>query len=318
MNAFFKIIRIKNLLMILLLQVLINWCLVHPILTLYELEPTFTVLDFVFLTAATVMLAAGGYIINDYFDTKSDMINRPDNVVIGNDVSRGNALAWHLGLNIAACVLGAVVSLRIGVWLFALFFPFVSGLLWFYSSTYKKMFLLGNVIVAFLTSMVPLLPVAYEIPGQIAVGNENVVNGLLDLNILFYWALGFALFAFVTTLFREIIKDIEDVDGDREIGRNTVPAVIGVTASKIVSSVLIVATIAALVVVWHTFLGDTLSAVYFGVALVLPLLFLIYKVMTMNSKKEIHFVSTLAKIIMLAGILYLFVVRYNIIAVAEE
>ena len=318
MKPFFKVIRIKNLLMIALLQVLINVCLVHPILTLYELEPTFTVLDFVFLVSATVMIAAGGYIINDYFDAKSDMINRPDNVVVGTDVSRGNALAWHLGLNIAGCILGAMVSLRIGVWVFSLFYPFVSGLLWFYSSSYKKTFLLGNVIVAVLTGMIPLLPVAYEIPGQMVTDNEMVVNGLYDLNILFYWAGGFGIFAFVTTIFREIIKDIEDIEGDREIGRNTVPVVIGVMASKIVVVVLIACTIAALAVVWHKFLNDTLSAVYFGVMLVLPMIFLSYKVLVMKEKKEYRFASSLAKIIMLAGILFLFVVRYNLLSLLDD
>lgn len=304
--------------MIALLQVLINVCLVRPILMLYELEPTFTVLDFIFLTTATVMIAAGGYIINDYFDTKSDMINRPDNVVVGTDVSRGNALAWHLGLNIIACVLGAMVSLRIGVWVFAFFFPFVSGLLWFYSSTYKKMFLLGNVIVALLTGLIPLLPVAYEIPGQMATDNEMIVNGVYDLNLLFYWAGAFGIFAFVTTIYREIIKDIEDIDGDREIGRSTVPVVIGVMASKIVIVVLIACTIAALVVVWHKFLSDTISAIYFGVMLILPLIFLAYKVLTMKEKKQYHFASNFAKLIMLAGILFLLVVRYNFMSVLED
>ncbi len=304
--------------MIALLQVLINVCLVRPILMLYELEPTFTVLDFIFLTAATVMIAAGGYIINDYFDTKSDMINRPDNVVVGTDVSRGNALAWHLGLNIVACILGAMVSLRIGVWVFAFFFPFVSGLLWFYSSTYKKMFLLGNVIVALLTGLIPLLPVAYEIPGQIATDNVMIVNGVYDLNLLFYWAGAFGIFAFVTTIYREIIKDIEDIDGDREIGRSTVPVVIGVMASKIVIVVLIACTIAALVVVWHKFLCDTISAIYFGVMLILPLIFLAYKVLTMKEKKQYHFASNFAKLIMLAGILFLLVVRYNFMSVFED
>lgn len=304
--------------MIALLQVLINVCLVRPILMLYELEPTFTVLDFIFLTAATVMIAAGGYIINDYFDTKSDMINRPDNVVVGTDVSRGNALAWHLGLNIVACILGAMVSLRIGVWVFAFFFPFVSGLLWFYSSTYKKMFLLGNVIVALLTGLIPLLPVAYEIPGQMATDNVMIVNGVYDLNLLFYWAGAFGIFAFVTTFYREIIKDIEDIDGDREIGRSTVPVVIGVMASKIVIVVLIACTIAALVVVWHKFLCDTISAIYFGVMLILPLIFLAYKVLTMKEKKQYHFASNFAKLIMLAGILFLLVVRYNFMSVFED
>lgn len=304
--------------MIALLQVLINVCLVRPILMLYELEPTFTVLDFIFLTAATVMIAAGGYIINDYFDTKSDMINRPGNVVVGTDVSRGNALAWHLGLNIVACILGAMVSLRIGVWVFAFFFPFVSGLLWFYSSTYKKMFLLGNVIVALLTGLIPLLPVAYEIPGQMATDNVMIVNGVYDLNLLFYWAGAFGIFAFVTTFYREIIKDIEDIDGDREIGRSTVPVVIGVMASKIVIVVLIACTIAALVVVWHKFLCDTISAIYFGVMLILPLIFLAYKVLTMKEKKQYHFASNFAKLIMLAGILFLLVVRYNFMSVFED
>ncbi len=304
--------------MIALLQVLINVCLVRPILMLYELEPTFTVLDFIFLTTATVMIAAGGYIINDYFDTKSDMINRPDNVVVGTDVSRGNALAWHLGLNIIACVLGAMVSLRIGVWVFAFFFPFVSGLLWFYSSTYKKMFLLGNVIVALLTGLIPLLPVAYEIPGQMATDNEMIVKGEYDLNLLFYWAGAFGIFAFVTTIYREIIKDIEDIDGDREIGRSTVPVVIGVMASKIVIVVLIACTIAALIVVWHKFLSDTISAIYFGVMLILPLIFLAYKVLTMKEKKQYHFASNFAKLIMLAGILFLLVVRYNFMSVLED
>ncbi|MDD6003994.1 MAG: geranylgeranylglycerol-phosphate geranylgeranyltransferase [Bacteroidales bacterium] len=318
MKAFFKVIRVKNLLMIALLQVLINVCLVRPILMLYELEPTFTVLDFIFLTAATVMIAAGGYIINDYFDTKSDMINRPDNVVVGTDVSRGNALAWHLGLNIVACILGAMVSLRIGVWVFAFFFPFVSGLLWFYSSTYKKMFLLGNVIVALLTGLIPLLPVAYEIPGQMATDNVMIVNGVYDLNLLFYWAGAFGIFAFVTTFYREIIKDIEDIDGDREIGRSTVPVVIGVMASKIVIVVLIACTIAALIVVWHKFLCDTISAIYFGVMLILPLIFLAYKVLTMKGKKQYHFASNFAKLIMLAGILFLLVVRYNFMSVFED
>ncbi len=304
--------------MIALLQVLINVCLVRPILMLYELEPTFTVLDFIFLTAATVMIAAGGYIINDYFDTKSDMINRPDNVVVGTDVSRGNALAWHLGLNIVACILGAMVSLRIGVWVFAFFFPFVSGLLWFYSSTYKKMFLLGNVIVALLTGLIPLLPVAYEIPGQMATDNVMIVNGVYDLNLLFYWAGAFGIFAFVTTFYREIIKDIEDIDGDREIGRSTVPVVIGVMASKIVIVVLIACTIVALVVVWHKFLCDTISAIYFGVMLILPLIFLAYKVLTMKEKKQYHFASNFAKLIMLTGILFLLVVRYNFMSVFED
>lgn len=301
--------------MIALLQVLINVCLVQPILTLYELESTFTILDFVFLVSATVMMAAGGYIINDYFDTKSDLINRPENVVVGTEVSRGNAISWHFGLSIASCILGAMVSLRIGVWVFALFYPFVAGLLWFYSSSYKKTFLLGNVIVALLTSTIPLLPVVYEIPGQLNTDNELIINGILNFNVLLFWAAGFGIFAFITTFFREIIKDIEDIDGDREIGRNTVPVVIGVMASKLVVVALIACTIAALAVVWINYLSDTLSAVYLGAMVVLPLIFLAYKVLKIKDKKDCHFASTLAKLIMLAGILFLFVVRYNLLAI---
>ena len=297
--------------MIALLQVLINWCLVRPILYLYELKPSFTILDFVFLCLATMMIAAGGYIINDYFDTKSDMINRPKNVVIGTDISRGNALAWHLFFTITACVLGALVSVRIGVWQFALAYPLVSGLLWFYSSAYKKQFLLGNLIVSFLVGVIPLMPVAYEIPGQVANADEILQTGIYDFNILFYWALGFSLFAFVNTLLREVIKDVEDIDGDREIGRKTVPVVIGVKASKIFVVVLIAAVIAGLAIVWCKFMNDTVSAVYLGVLLVVPLIILAYKVLTMNTKEDCHKAATISKIIMLFGILFLVVVWYN-------
>ena len=157
------------------------------------------------MTLATIMIAGGGYVINDYFDTKADLINRPNNVIVGTDISRGNALTWHLALNIIACILGALVSIRIGVWIFAFAYPIISGLLWFYSSTYKKMFLLGNIIVAFLISIIPLMPVAYQLPGQMNTDNPNIINGVFDLNLIFYWSLGFSIFSFITTLFREII-----------------------------------------------------------------------------------------------------------------
>ena len=124
-------------------------------------------------------------------------------------------------------------------------FLVVSGLLYFYSASYKRQFLIGNIIVAILTAMVPLLVVIYEWPALYRYYTVNAVT-LPEFNFIFYWVGGFALFAFLTTLTREIIKDIEDFEGDIAYGRNTVPVVIGILSAKIVSVSLMIITIVLL------------------------------------------------------------------------
>jgi 4-hydroxybenzoate polyprenyltransferase len=263
--------------------------------------------DFLLLIAATVFITAGGYVINDYFDIKTDLINK-GKVIVGTKVPRRQAIMWHNLFNIAGVSLGFYLSWKAGyVWLGALFLA-VSGLLYFYSASYKRQFLIGNLIVAIMTALVPLLVVFFEWPALYKYYSINAQT-LPDINFIFYWVGGFALFAFLTTLTREIIKDIEDFEGDIAYGRNTVPVVIGVISSKIVSVSLIIITIALLYLTWYFFINDKITLIYLSAAVVLPLLLAVYKVIRSINREQLHRASSLMKIVMLTGILYSVVVK---------
>jgi 4-hydroxybenzoate polyprenyltransferase len=318
MKAFFKLIRWQNLLIVLLTMVLMRYMVLGPVISKVSviLKATgeevvmalqFPWYDFLLLVAATVFITAGGYIINDYFDIKTDLINK-GKVIVGTKIPRRHAMMWHNIFNIAGVSTGFYISWRAGyLWLGALFLV-VSGLLYFYSASYKRQFLIGNIIVALLTAMVPLLVVFYEWPSLYKYYTTNAV-ALPELNFIFYWAGGFALFAFLTTLTREIIKDIEDFEGDIAYGRNTVPIVIGILSSKVVSVSLVILTVLLLYLTWYFLINDTITLIYISAVIVLPLLSVIYKVVISNNRKQLHSASSIMKIVMLTGILYSVVVK---------
>jgi len=263
--------------------------------------------DFVILVAATVFITAGGYVINDYFDIKTDLINK-GKVIVGTKIPRRKAMMWHSIFNIAGVAAGFYISFKSGYFWLGTLFLGVSGLLYFYSASYKRQFLIGNIIVAFLTAMVPMLVVFYEWP---ALYKYYTVNAVLlpPMNFIIFWIGGFALFAFLTNLIREIIKDIEDFEGDIAYGRNTVPVIIGVLSAKIVSICLIIITIILLYLTWHFFISDIITLVYISAAIVLPLLFVIYKLAISSEKKQLHSASSIIKIVMMTGVLYSVVVK---------
>ena len=263
--------------------------------------------DFVLLVAATVFITAGGYVINDYFDIKTDLINK-GKVIVGTKIPRRKAMMWHSVFNIAGVAAGFYISYKAGyIWLGALFLV-VSGLLYFYSASYKRQFLIGNIIVALLTATVPMLVVFYEWPALYKYYTLNAIR-LPHINFIMYWVGGFALFAFLTNLIREIIKDIEDFEGDIAYGRNTVPVILGVLSTKIVSIFLISVTILLLFLTWHYFVNDTITFIYLTAVVVLPLIYAIYMLIISKEKKQLHSASRIMKIVMLTGVLYSVVVK---------
>jgi len=289
-----------------------RWSIIKPILTAYNFELQFSELNFFFLVMATVLLTAAGYVINDYFDAKTDMVNRPDTVIVGRVLNRRWAILWHVILNIVGIGLGAYISFYIGIPSLTLVFIMVTGILWFYSTTYKRQFLIGNVIVALLTAMVPLMVLLFEIPLL------NQKYGLLmeelrsDFTHIIVWVMAFSVFAFLLTMIREIIKDIEDYEGDSIYGRKTLPIVTGVLNSKIVIITFILTTIFSLLYINFTFLNDKITLVYFSIFLLIPLVLLLYKIIKASSKKDYHKASNLTKWIMLSGISYALVANYII------
>jgi 4-hydroxybenzoate polyprenyltransferase len=319
MKAFLNLVRWQNLLMVIVTMILMRYAVIEPVISkinvvLIEGNGAFVPLtlqfpwyDFLVLVAATVFITAGGYVINDYFDIKTDLINRGE-VIVGTRVPRRIAMMWHSILNIIGVALGFYISWKAGYVWAGMLFLVVSGLLYFYSASYKSQFLLGNIIVAILVAMVPLIVALYEWPALYRYYEVKAMS-LPNLNLIFYWTGGFSIFAFLTTLTREIIKDIEDFEGDLTYGRNTVPVVIGTLSAKIVSVCLVILTVVLLYLAWGFFLSDKITLVYISLAVVVPLLFVVYYLVTGREKKQLHQASSLMKIVMVTGLLYAVLVK---------
>lgn len=313
MIKFLHLVRYKNLLIIILTQYLMRWSIIKPILEIYEFQLQFSELNFFFLVMATVFITAAGYVINDYFDTKTDLVNRPDTVIVGRTLNRRWAILLHIILNTIGIGLGVYISFYIGIPALSIVFILITGILWFYSTTYKRQFLIGNIIVAFLTALVPLMVILFEIP--LLNKEYGLLMKELQLNFthIIFWVSAFAMFAFLLSMIREIIKDIEDFEGDSAYGRRTMPIVLGVLNSKIIVITFILTTLFSLLYLNLRFLNDIITLIYFIVVLIIPLLFLVYNIFVAENKKEYRRASNLSKLIMLAGILYALVANYIII-----
>jgi len=308
------LVRLPNLLVVAVTMMLMRYSIIRPLLnampvTLAGDPQTVTSMmfqlgwfDFLILVISTCLLTAAGYVINDYFDIRTDLINR-GSIIVGNTVTRRMAMMYHNILNILGVIGGTYVSARIGyIWL-GVFFILITGLLYFYSATYKRQFLLGNIIVAILVSLVPMIVVVYD-AAPIYVYYSQTALDFPGVSLLFSWVGGFALFAFLTTLIREIIKDMEDCDGDRETGRKTLPVKAGLMTCKTVVIFLSVITVALLYFVWGVYLHDRITLIYITLLLLIPFIIVIYKVFTGRDKDQFHQASNLMKLIMVAGILY--------------
>ena len=311
-----KLIRMQNLIIIAFTQYLMRYAVIFPMLESKGFESQFSDLNFFLLVLTTVILAAAGYVINDYFDTKTDLLNRPKTVVVGKHIKRRSAMTLHIFLNVVGIVLGFYISWQINLWKLVYIYILITGLLWFYSSSYKKMFLVGNIIVALLTALVPLMTVLYEIPPL----NVKYTEVLLRINENFYdvffWVLGFSLFAFITTLNREIIKDAEDFEGDNAYGSRSLPVVAGIKTTKIITVIISIITIGLIIFTYFYYilippLVDYISMTYILILLIIPTFYLIWKIYKAQEKKDWKSAGNLSKLIMLFGVLYALVVWYN-------
>lgn len=311
MYNLFKLIRINNLAMIAVTQYLIRFCVLAPILHSYKLSLQMSELWFAMLVLSTVLIAAGGYAINDYFDTKTDQINRPGRVLVGKTFSRQFAIKIHFALSTAGALLGIATAFYVGEWKLFVIFPLVSAMLWFYSTTFKGQLLIGNIIISALTAMVPMMVLIFEAE-KIAQTEAAFVNAnLISFNVANYWVAGFALFAFITNFIREVVKDMEDYEGDSETGRVTVPIAWGIKNSQTIVALLAFIEVAFIAVIFYRHLkwisDPTLfwiSLGYVAAALIIPFMLLLALILTAKSKKDYTRASFVIKLLMLSGVLY--------------
>src|ERR1035437_1169251 len=263
------------------------------------------------LISATILIAAGGYVLNDYFDVKIDAINRPDKLIIGNQLSRQKAMFLHQILTGMGVMCGLSLAWFSRSFTLGFIFIVIPGLLWFYSASYKRQFLIGNLVVAFI-SAISILSVGIT---QLAFLQKEFGSLIFETPIpsqFYSWIGGFATFAFLCTLIREIIKDMEDEKGDREMECHTMPIKWGMNRTKLFLYGLIVITIIGLFVTNGLLINfkGTLTIRYIIFGLALPFAALGYLIFKAQSPSDFHQASVLSKVIMIVGVLYSFVFYY--------
>ena len=299
--SFLRLIRYVNLLYIALTQYLVQYTIIKPILSQAGMSPTLDNLHFFLLVLSTVLIAAGGYVINDYFDVKIDVINKPKRIFIDRTIKRRSAIILHQFLTGAGIVIAFYVAWHAGNLKLAFIHPIVAGLLWFYSTGYKRQMLIGNLIISLLTAMVVIIVALYENqlfhPENVAV---NAAAATIFVIVFFYF-----LFAFLISMVRELVKDMEDVEGDAQYGCKTVPVVLGIQQAKIIVYGLIAMILGFLIFlqVKQAQGGDFISVLNLFTTLEVPLLISVYLLYKADSQKQFSLVSSVLKIVMLMGVL---------------
>lgn len=314
MPVILKMLRLPNLLIVILSQILIRYYIILPHLQKMELQPALQVPDFLLLVLATVLITAGGYFINDYFDVEADRINKPKRYLVGRDISRGLVMIMYYALNAAAIAIGIYLAFRLGSFQVALIFPLVIIMLWYYSSKYKRSMLWGNTVVAILSGFVIYIVWLFEVFAMIRGGGELGVTSMEVFNTLRWFIWGFTSFAFYTTLIREIMKDTEDMKGDAKTGARTLPLVIGVKNTRVILFVLVLIGITALA--YAQYLLSLKGFVWaFWYLLFSVQVLLIYNLILLVRAKESRYfrlMGRLMKVIMLAGIISMQFIHFDL------
>ena len=285
-KAFLKLIRYKNLLIIGLTQCLLKFVLLPKYSETTNLTPT----QFLILVTTTIIIAAAGNIYNDILDLKADTINKESKRIINKLISKKAALAWYYTLNIVGLILGIYLCLEIDNLPLVIFFIIPVILLYLYSKRLKSTILIGNLTVSLLISLSILIVPVFEF---VPIDSDE-----------FLIIIGLSLFAFMLNLIREILKDIEDINGDLASKTKTLPVIFGRKRANRIAMVFSISLTMSLITI---IILDTSDAkvlkLYLILTVIIPLLYFISKLKIAKSKKEYSFLSNLLKIIMISGIL---------------
>jgi len=292
--------------MIAFVQYVMRYAVVMPLVNLYGLEFQLSGFTFFCIVFSTMCTAAAGYAINDYFDLKADKINRPGKVVVDRAITRRRTVMTHIILCTAGILLGGYVTWKAGIPELVLIYILVSGMLWLYSSVYKRLFLIGTIIAALFTALVPLMALL-DIPPIYRFYELFLIHKGVNLNFAIFWILAVAAFAFLSILSYEIIKDAEDFEGDAAYGYRSLPIVMGDRYTK--WTIIGINTVIVLSLVWIYvfFLRERtgyFSFFYFLLLLIIPIVAISWKVYRANNSEDYRKAGNWLKLVMLAGIVF--------------
>lgn len=265
--------------------------------------------QYILLIVATVFIAAGGYIINNIFDVETDTANKPKNVIVGQYISETKAYNLYTGFTIIGVALGFYLSNVISKPSFASLFIVIAATLYFYATSLKQSLLIGNLIVALLLSFSVIIIGIFDLFPLTNQENRPV------LGLLFGILLDYAIFAFIINFIREIVKDLQDVNGDSNQGMNTLPIVLGVIkTTKLVFVLSFIPVILTLNYIYsNLFASGLLYGTLYGLVFILaPLLYFTIKIWSAKTTQDFHHLSTVLKWILFFGILSIVVISLNI------
>lgn len=314
---YLKLIRIHHLFFIAAVMFSMRYFLMEPVLSRYGLTLVSSEFEFGLLVFAVLLITGAASIINQYFDRKSDLHNRPSEVVIGTKIDRRFAIILHSVLNLLGVVAGFYLCTLAGHFWYGTIFIFITIVFYLYSGRYKRRLISGNLLISLLISGITFLPWIMEylfakptINGQMA---ERVYHHLMILS------LGFSIAGFLLNMARETVKDMIDFRGDYQAGSKTIPIVFGKKVARRTSSLLFVFTTAYIVFSWFIYLKNIaiiedklLTVSYLGIFLVAPLIFLSLYILQANKRRHLFVAMRILQVIMLLGVLFSLVIFLNI------
>ncbi len=301
---YLQLIRYQNLLLLAFMQLVFRFGFMIFDNSTFALN----IFQYGLLVLSTVLIAAAGYVINDLFDQESDRINKPDKVSIGKCISEKKATTIYLGLNIIAIIIGFYLAIVVDKALLASLFILVAVVLYLYSATLQSIMLVGNITVALTLAFSVIIIGVFDLYPIMNSNNHTQTAPLFSILI------DFAVFAFLINFLREIVKDIEDVNGDYSQGLHTLPIVFGVKRASL--AVFFFAFFPLILLIFYIkeyFLSKNLflAALYTFAFVVVPLLYFIVKICSAKSKAHFHHLSTVLKWIIFFGIISIMVISYN-------
>ena len=299
---FLKLIRYQNLLLLAFMQLIFRYVFFQS----QDIPLALADWQYGLFVLSTVLIAAGGYVINNIFDQHTDTINKPNTVVIGKSISETQGYNIYIALTATGVSIGFYLSNVIAKPGFATIFILIAATLYLYATSLKQMTLIGNIMVALLLSFSVVIIGIFDLFPTIHEGNQQQMANLFSI------LLDYTIFAFMINLLREIVKDIEDVDGDYNMGMNTLPIAIGKSrATKIVFVLSFIPLLLILHYIYNYLFGLLFVTLYLLFFVVAPLLYFTIKIGAATSKKEFHNLSLLLKWILLFGILSIVVISIN-------
>lgn len=311
-----RLIRFPNLVIVALTQYLLQYAILIPAITKLGMLPVLPNVHFFLLVVSTVLIAAGGYVVNDIEDMEIDKQNKPEHKRIVGRVYSLKTAWWIYGL---CTFLGFIISLYLAFYvkdvIQFLIYPVAVGLLYAYSRWFKRQPLTGNIVVSFFCAFVAWV-----------IFYAQNLSPIFPLFLKTHWLdsvkitfIGYAVFAFLSTLFREIIKDIEDAEGDRAGNCRTLPIVLGIPRSKNIA--LFVGIVFLLFMVYFSFIlvahpeevgrggHDWLKIIVLNLTVSLPMIYALFLLSKATDKKDFSYLSRLAKGIMLSGLIFILVMK---------